>query len=47
VHRWLTRHRRFHPKFTPTYESWMNLVERRFSALTIKELQRSVDRNLR
>ena len=27
--------------FTPTYGSWMNLVERWFSALTTKKLQRS------
>ncbi len=40
VHRWLLRHRRFHLHFTPTYGSWMNLVERWFSALTTKQLQR-------
>ena len=39
VHRWLLRHRRFHFHFTPTYGSWMNLVERWFSALTTKKLQ--------
>jgi hypothetical protein len=42
VQRWLLRHRRFH--FTPTYGSWMNLVERWFSALTTKKLQRSAHR---
>ena len=31
VQRWLLRHRRFHFHFTPTYGSWMNLVERWFS----------------
>lgn len=41
VHRWLLRHRRFHLHFTPTYGSWINLVERWFSALTTKQLQRS------
>ena len=41
VHKWLLRHRRFHLHFTPTYGSWMNLVERWFSALTTKKLQRS------
>ena len=41
VHRWLLRHRRFHFHFTPTYGSWMNLVERWLSALTTKELKRS------
>ena len=34
VHKWLLRHRRFHFHFTPTYGSWMNLVERWFGALT-------------
>ena len=31
VQRWLLRHSRFHFHFTPTYGSWMNLVERWFS----------------
>lgn len=41
VHKWLLRHPRFQLHFTPTYGSWMNLVERWFSALTTKKLQRS------
>ena len=41
VHEWRLRHQRFHFHFTPTYGSWMNLVERWFSALTTKKLQRS------
>jgi len=45
VQRWLLRHRRFHLHFTPTYGSWMNLVERWFSALTTKKLQRSAHRS--
>ena len=44
VHRWLLRHRRFHLHFTPTYGSWLNLVERWFSALTTKKLQQSAHR---
>ena len=47
VHRWLLRHKRFHFHFTPTYGSWMNLVERWFSALTTKKLQRSAHRNVK
>jgi transposase len=47
VHRWLLRHRRFHLHFTPTYGSWMNLVERWFSALTTKKLQRSAHRSVK
>ena len=27
IHRWLVRHPRFHLHFTPTYSSWLNLVE--------------------
>jgi transposase len=34
VHRWLLRHPRFHLHFTPTYASWLNLVERFFADLT-------------
>lgn len=41
VHKWLLRHKRFHLHFTPTYGSWMNLVERWFSALTTKKLRHS------
>lgn len=41
VQKWLLRHPRFHFHFTPTYGSWINLVERWFSALTTKKLQRS------
>jgi transposase len=47
VHKWLLRHRRFHLHFTPTYGSWMNMVERWFSALTTKKLQRSVHRSVK
>jgi transposase len=46
VHEWLLRHKRFHFHFTPTYGSWMNLVERWFSALTTKKLQRSAHRTV-
>jgi transposase len=45
VQRWLLRHRRFHLHFTPTYGSWMNLVERWFGALTTKKLKRSAHRS--
>ena len=40
VHRWLLRHPRFHLHFTPTYASWLNLVERFFAMLTEKALRR-------
>lgn len=35
VHKWLTKHPRFHMHFTPTSASWMNLVERFFRDLTV------------
>jgi transposase len=47
VQKWLLRHRRFHLHFTPTYGSWMNMVERWFSALTTKKLQRSAHRSVK
>ncbi len=47
VHRWLLRHKRFHFHFTPTYGSWLNLVERWFSALTTKKLQRSAHTSIK
>jgi transposase len=40
VHRWLVRHPRFHLHFTPTYSSWLNLVERFFGLLTERALRR-------
>jgi len=47
VYQWLLRHPRVHFHFTPTYGSWMNLVERWFSALTTKKLQRSAHRSVK
>ena len=40
VHRWLLRHPRVQFHFTPTYASWLNLVERFFGLLTAKALKR-------
>lgn len=47
IRNWLVRHPRFQFHFTPTYASWMNLVERWFSALTTKQLRRGVHRSVR
>lgn len=47
IHRWLVRHPRFHVHFTPTGASWINLVERWFAALTVKQLRRGVHRRTR
>ena len=40
VKRWLLRNPRFQFHFTPTYSSWMNLVERFFGLLTEDALKR-------
>ncbi|HEX2383978.1 MAG TPA: transposase [Acidimicrobiales bacterium] len=47
VHKWLVRHRRFHFHFTPSYGSWMNLVERWFAALTTKKLTHAAHRSVK
>jgi transposase len=45
IKRWLLRHPRFHLHFTPTYSSWLNLVERWFAELTTKWLRRGTHRS--
>jgi transposase len=47
VRRWLVRHPRFHLHFTPTYSSWINLVERWFAGLTEKKLRRSAHKSVK
>ena len=46
IQRWLVRHPRFHLHFTPTYSSWMNLVERWFSEPAAKWLKRGTHRSV-
>jgi transposase len=47
IQRWLLRHPRFTLHFTPTYSSWLNLVERWFAELTNKWLKRGTHRSTR
>lgn len=47
IKRWFARHPRFHPHFTPTYASWLNLVERWFAALETQQLRRGVHSSVR
>jgi transposase len=47
VQRWFAQHPRFHVHFTPTYSSWLNLVERWFALLTERQLRRGVFRSTR
>ncbi len=46
IRRWLLAHPRFSFHFTPTYSSWMNLVERWFSELATKHLHRGAHTSL-
>ena len=46
VKSWLLKHPRFHLHFTPTSSSWLNLVERFFSEITVKLLRRGVHRSV-
>jgi transposase len=45
IRNWFAKRPRFHVHFTPTYGSWLNLVERWFAALTNKQLRRGVHRS--
>jgi transposase len=47
IRKWLLAHPRFHLHFTPTYSSWLNLVERWFAELTNRKLRRSAHRSIK
>ncbi len=40
VKAWLARRPRWHIHFTPTYSSWLNMVERFFAHITEKAIRR-------
>jgi transposase len=46
IRNWFAKRPRFHVHFTPTYGSWLNLVERWFAELTNKQLRRGVHRSV-
>jgi transposase len=46
IKHWLLKRPRFHVHFTPTYGSWLNLVERWFAELTTKQLRRGAHRSV-
>ncbi|GAA3240081.1 hypothetical protein GCM10010532_080380 [Dactylosporangium siamense] len=46
IQQWLLKHPRFHLHFTPTYSSWLNLVERWLAELTNRKLRRSTHRSV-
>jgi transposase len=43
---WLAKRPRYYVHFTPTYGSWVNLVERWFAELTKKQLRRGAHRSV-
>ena len=46
IRNWFAKRPRFHVHFTPTYASWLSLVERWFALLTTKQLQRGAFRSV-
>jgi transposase len=46
IRNWFAKRPRFHVHFTPTYASWLSLVERWFALLTTKQLRRGVFRSV-
>src|SRR6478736_10072861 len=46
IRNWFAKRARFHVHFTPTYASWLSLVERWFALLTTKQLRRGVFRSV-
>jgi hypothetical protein len=46
IRKWFAKRPRFHVHFTPTYGSWINLVERWFAELTNKRIRRGVFRSV-
>ena len=46
IRAWFAKRPRFHVHCTPTYGSWLNLVERWFAELTTKQIRRGVHRSV-
>lgn len=47
IRNWFAKRPRFHVHFTPTYGSWINLVERWFAEITNKRIRRGIFRSVR
>lgn len=47
IRNWFAKRPRFHVHFTPTYGSWLNLVERWFAEITNKRLRRGIFRSVK
>ena len=46
IRNWFAKRPRFHVHFTPTYASWLSLVERWFAELTMKQIRRGAFRSV-
>jgi len=46
IRTWFAKRPRYHLHFTPTYGSWLNLVERWFAELTTKQIRRGAHRSV-
>ena len=46
IRNWFVKRPRFHIHFTPTYASWLSLVERWFALLTTKQIRRGAFRSV-
>src|SRR5881409_1570490 len=46
IRNWFAKRPRFHVHFTPTYASWLSLVERWFADLTMKQIRRGAFRSV-
>ena len=46
IRNWLAKRPRFHVHFTPTYASWINMVERWFGLLTQRQIKRGAHRSV-
>ena len=47
IRKWFAKRPRFHAHFTPTYGSWINLVERWFAEITNKRIRRGIFRSVK
>ena len=47
IRNWFAKRPRFHIHYTPTYGSWINLVERWFAEITNKRIRRGIFRSIK
>jgi len=47
IRNWFVKRPRFHIHYTPTYSSWINLVERWFAEITNKRIRRGIFRSVK